>query len=431
VFRTYRDVLATPGALAFSSAALLSRLPMSMLGIGIVLLIQATSGSYALAGWVAGVFGLVNAVAAPWVARAVDRFGQARVMLPGIGVHLIGLALLIVTAQADAPAWAIYLAAVIAAGPTGSLGSLVRARWSYVLAGHEREQALLHTAYSLESVLDEVVYIIGPVLVTVLATAVWPPAGLIAAALSVGIGGVLWMLQRRTEPPPSGWRSGGGSGLLRAPGMIVLMLAMAGTGLIFGSMEVLAVAFADEQGAISASGVVLAIWAAGSLVAGLGYGIVHWRMSHGRRFLLAVVVLAVGVGPVMLAQNLVQLGFLIFLAGVAISPMLIAGNGVVQELVEAERLTEGLTWIIAAIGIGMSAGAAIAGSAVDALGARRAFIVPVVSGLTAATIVLLGARWLRSPTPAGGGGRATGTPPGGVSGVSAAPRSPARRAWRG
>lgn len=418
MFRTYRDVYSVPGSRGFSAAGLLARLPMSMLGIGIVLLVEATRGSYGMAGSVAGVFGLTNAVAAPWVARLVDRFGQFRVMLPGIAVHLAGLSTLIVSAQQRAPAWLVYASAVVAAGTTGSLGSLVRARWSYVLAGREREHALLHTAYSLESVLDEVVYIVGPVLVTVLATSVWAPAGLITAGVAVGVGGVLFVLQRGTEPPPAPRvsREPGAPrarGLLSAPGFLVLLPAMTCTGSIFGSMEVVTVAFTDEQGEIGLSGAVLAVWAFGSLLAGLLYGSVQWTIPPGRRFLLAVLVLAVGISPVLLAGSVTQLAMVILLGGFAISPTIIAGNALVQDLVPAQRLTEGLTWVISAIGIGMSAGAAVAGAAVDRIGAQDAYLVPVGSGLLAAVIVLAGSRALIRPAPVA---------PGALSGASAAPR---------
>lgn len=396
MFRTYRDVYSVPGSLRFSAAGLLARLPMSMLGIGIVLLVQAGRGSYALAGSVAGVFGLTNALAAPWVARLVDRFGQARVMLPGIAVHLAGLTTLILGVQLGAPTWAIYASAVVAAGTTGSLGSLVRARWSYALAGDEREHARLHTAYSLESVLDEVVYIVGPVLVTVLATSVWAPAGLITAGVAVGVGGVLLMLQRGTEPPASPGRTERGDGLLRAPGFLILLPAMACTGSIFGSMEVATVAFTDEEGVIGVSGAVLAVWAFGSLLSGLAYGAVQWTIPPGRRFMLAVIVLAAGISPVLLAGSVTQLALLIGLGGFAISPTIIAGNALVQEFVPPQRLTEGLTWIVSAIGIGLSAGAALAGAVVDRFGAHAAYRVPVCSGLVAAVIVLAGARLLRA-----------------------------------
>lgn len=395
MFRTYRDVLSLPGASAFAAAGALARLPLSMLGIGLVLLVAATTGSYATAGAVAGTFGLTGSITSPWVSRMVDRFGQARVLLPTITVHVTGLILLLVFALTEAPRWTIFAAAVISGASIGSIGSLVRARWSFALAGHERESTLLHTAYSLESVIDEVVFVSGPLLVTLLATKIAPAYGIIAAALAVGVGGTLLMLQRSTEPPPSGLQSGPRVGVLRAPGMVVLCLAMICVGVIFGSMEVLAVAFADERHHLDRAGLVLAVFALGSLLAGLWYGSVQWRWQAGRRFRLGVVLLACGVFPTLFVQSLPQLAAVIFIAGFAISPMLISGNALVQELVDPTRLTEGLTWIASAIGVGISAGAAISGAMVDAAGAQRAFVVPVSAGAGAAVLVLACSRWLR------------------------------------
>ena len=401
MLRPYRDVLSLPGARGFSAAGALARLPLSMLGIGLVLLVESATGSYATAGAVAGVFGLTSAVASPLVSRAVDRFGQAMVMLPAIAVHVSGLILILICAQLQAPIWTVFAAAVLSGLSIGSLGSLVRARWSYALTGHERESTLLHTAYSLESVVDEVVFVSGPLLVTLLATRLAPAWGIIAAALAVGLGGTALMLQRRTEPPPSGLRAEPGGGVLRAPGMVVLCLAMICVGVIFGSMEVLAVAFADERHHLERAGWVLAVFALGSLLAGLGYGSVQWQWPAGRRFRLGVVLLALGVIPVLFVQNLAALAVVVFIAGFGISPMLISGNALVQELVAPARLTEGLTWIGSGIGIGVSAGAALAGAAVDAIGAQRGFAVPVIAGVLAAVLVLACARWLRATVDAG------------------------------
>jgi MFS family permease len=176
---------------------------------------------------------------------------------------------------------------------------------------------------------------------------------------------------------------------------------------IFGSMEVLAVAFADERHHLDRAGWVLAVFALGSLLAGIAYGSVQWRWPAGRRFRLGVVLLASGVVPLLFVQNLPQMGGVVFVAGFAISPMLISGNALVQELVDPARLTEGLTWTVSGIGVGVSAGAAIAGAAVDAAGAQRAFAVPVSAGVLAAVLVLLCSRWLR-PVRRSQSARATG-----------------------
>ena len=390
----YRDVLSVPGARVFASSGLLARLPISMLGIGIVLLVEAATGSYGRAGAVAATFGVVQAVATPVVARAVDRFGQARVMRPAIAVHVVGLVLMVVAAQTAAPLVAFFAAAAVMGATIGSLGSLVRARWSYALAGDPREAARMHTAYSLESVLDEVVFIAGPLLVTLLAIRVSPSAAVLAAALAVGAGGTVLLAHRSSEPPVTGGRATAGTAVLAAPGMVVLALAFVCVGGIFGAVEVVTIAFTDERGSPGAAGWVLASFALGSLLAGVAYGSVSWRWPAGRRFVLGVVMLAVGVVPVMLVEEVVLLAVVVFVAGFTISPMLISGNALVPELVAPGRLTEGLAWVSTAIGVGVSAGSAVSGVLVDAVGAHRAFVVPVAAGALAAVVALAGSRSL-------------------------------------
>lgn len=393
----YRDVLSVPGARVFALSGLLARLPIAMLGIGIVLLVESATGSYGVAGAVAAVFGVVQAVATPAVARAVDRFGQARVMRPAIAVHVVGLLLMVVAAQVGSPTPAFFATAVLTGATIGSIGALVRARWSHALAGDPRAAVRLHTAYSLESVLDEVVFIAGPLLITLLAIQVSPSAGLLAAALAVAAGGAVLLAHRASEPPAAGGRAEAGTAVLRVPGMPVLVLAFVCVGGIFGSVEVVTIAFTDERGSPGAAGWVLAAFALGSLLAGVGYGAIQWRSPAGRRFVVGVLLLAVGVVPVMLVERVSLLVVVVFVAGFAISPMLISGNALVAELVVPARLTEGLAWVSTALGVGVSAGSALSGALVDAAGAHRAFVVPVAAGAFAAVVVLVGGRRLTAP----------------------------------
>jgi predicted MFS family arabinose efflux permease len=307
------------------------------------------------------------------------------------------MALLLISAQTGAPRWTVFAVAILAGTTIGSLGALVRARWSHLLAGHERGPALLHTAYSLESVMDEVVFISGPLLVTLLATRFSPTLGLLTAMAAAGIGGVLLLVQRRTEPRPSGRPARTGGGVLRARGMLVILAVMVCLGTIFGSVDVLVVAFADEQDALRAAGPVLASFAFGSFLAGLIYGGVQWRSGPGIRFVRAVLLIAAGISPLLLVRHLLVLAVVVFVAGFAISPILISGNALVREIMDADRLTEGLTWIASAIGVGVSTGAALAGAVVDGAGVRPGFAVPVGAGLVGALVVLVAGRRL---TPA-------------------------------
>lgn len=174
----------------------------------------------------------------------------------------------------------------------------------------------------------------------------------------------------------------------------MLVLTFVCVGGIFGSVEVVTVAFTDERGTPGSAGWVLAAFALGSLLAGVAYGAVHWHSASGPRFVVAVMLLAVGVTPVAFVDRIWNLSGVVFIAGFAISPMLISGNQLVQDLVVPDRLTEGLSWVATALGVGVSAGSALSGAVVDATDASTAYLVPVGAGLIATGVVLGGRRWL-------------------------------------
>ncbi len=406
VQRPYSDILRTPGTLAFSATGALARLPISMVGIGIVLMLSAIYESYGLAGRISAVYVLSNAIFGPQLARYVDRYGQARVMRPAIAVSCIGLAALILAASVAAHPFWLYVTAIVAGVPAGSFGSLVRARWSYVLDDDRQ----LHTAYSLESALDEVVFVVGPVLATVLATSVAPSAGLIVPIVALIVGGNLFLALRRTEPPASVPR-GAGPGeatttavvrrprtrsVLRSPGMAVLAIVFVAMGGIFGATDVSTVAFAQEQGSKSSAGFVLAAFALGSMISGLGYGARHWHTPLWKRFAVGMVALACGVSLFFLVSSISMLALVMFLTGFAIAPTLINGNGLVQHFVPADRLTEGLTWVGTTLGVGVSFGSSIAGMLIDQQGSHGGFLVVAASAGCAVVAVLASLGALRA-----------------------------------
>jgi MFS family permease len=405
VLDPYRRVLSVPGGAAFSAAGFVARLPISMQTLGVVLLVAATTGSYALAGAVSATFVLVQALLAPLQGRLADRLGQARVVVPALAVHTVGAAAVIGLALADAPVWTLFPAAAVFGGSYPQPGSLVRARWAHALAG----SPLLPTAFSLESVVDEVIFVVGPVLVTLLATQVAPAAGLLAAYGFSVVGCLALASQRRTEPPPQVAARGTPrpSSVLRLAGVRVLIAVGLALGSIFGSVEVATVAFTDERGQPAAAGIVLALLAAGSLIAGVWYGTVGWRSTPQRRFVLGVVLLAVAVAPLPLAPNVPVLAVLAFVGGFAISPALIAGFALLDRLVPPTSRTEGLAWFSTGIGIGLALSSSVSGQVVDAASGRAALAVTVASGLLAAGLVLAGARWLADIRPDPGVGDST------------------------
>ncbi len=196
--RPYADIFRIPGAWRFSAAGVVGRMPMSMFGLGTVLLISAVTGKYGVAGTVSAAGSLGYAFSSPRLARLVDATGQRRVLLPLLAVFAAATAALIVTVELRLPTWAFFVPGAIAGATMPSLGTMVRARWSVLLAGSSR----LHAAFSFESVADEFCFVVGPAAVTLLATEVFPAAGVGTAAV-LCLAGTLWFAaQRGTEPAP-------------------------------------------------------------------------------------------------------------------------------------------------------------------------------------------------------------------------------------
>ncbi|MBU4213723.1 MAG: MFS transporter [Cellulomonas sp.] len=400
----YRDVLARPGAARFSAAGVLARMPMSMVGIGTVLMVQAVYGSYALAGQVSGAYVVAQAVCSPILANLVDRFGQPRVMRPAVVVSAVGLVGLVGGGMlAVAPVW-LFLAAAVTGAGMGPFGALVRARWTLLLS---TEPGRLHTAYSWESALDEVVFIIGPVITTVLATSVNPAAGLVLPGVAMVVGGLWFLSQRRTAPPPAPRSQPRTRGtVLRAPGMVALLVVFVAIGAIFGATDVATVALATEQGHKALAGVILGAFGVGSLLAGLVYGARPRNGPLARSFVIGAVLLALGISSFVLVTTLPALAVAMLVTGLTIAPTIINGNALVSLLVPATRLTEGLTFLGTSIGVGVSVGSAVGGAMIDAHGARGGFLVTVAAGVIVLASALLSAPTLKLRAAQGAADRA-------------------------
>jgi MFS family permease len=390
VLAPYRDLLATPGGKVFSGAAFVARLPIAMIGLGIVLLVVSTEDRYGLAGAVSATFALVNAVAAPVIARFVDRLGQTRVLAPAVALYAGFLALFVVLVSVGAPVWSYFLTAAGAGVFAPSIGSLVRARWGYVLGSSPR----LTTAYAYESVLDEVIFVLGPLLVTVLATKVAPQAGLLAAVVFVVAGSAFLLAHRASEPPARTADDEEHPSALRSPGLGLLMLAMAFIGGVFGSVEISTVAFADHAGRAGLAGPLLACYAGGSATSGLIFGAVHWTVSARRRLMFGAATMTVTVVTLPFVDSMAALAAFLFLAGVGIAPTLISGFSLVERMVPEGTVTEGLTWATTGLIVGFSAATWLSGRLVDDAGVSEAFTVAIGSGLLALVVSLLGYRKL-------------------------------------
>jgi len=400
---TYRRVLGLPGALAFSLSGLVARLPISMVSLGIVILVSTRTGSYALAGTVSAAFLITNAVFAVLQARLVDRLGQSRVLPYSVGVFAGGLALMMLVVELDLGSPWPHLCAAVSGAAMPQIGSCVRARWT-VLVPDKQE---LQTAFAFEAVVDESVFMLGPILVTVLATAVHPLAGLAAAIVAAVSGTAFLVSQRRTEPPV---RDPDRPGQTPMPWPVLVPLTVCGLGMgvLFGGAEVATVAFADEAGAKGVSGLLLAVWALGSLLSGLVTGAVHLRAGNAARFRWGLLSMGLVMVPLPFVDGFVTLAVVLFLAGFSISPTLIASAAWIEEIVPADRLTEALTVFTTGLGAGIAPGAALVGVVVDSSGASAAYWVCAAAGLSGALVAFVTARVASRGRPSPTGSSASG-----------------------
>ncbi|WP_328928075.1 MFS transporter [Streptomyces sp. NBC_00190] len=390
----YRAIFAAPGTKAFSAAGLIGRLPISMVGVGILTMISEITGRYAMASALTGTLALAAAVIGPQVSRLVDQYGQRRVLRPATAVSVASVAVLLVAAANGWPDWTLFVCAAIA-GCVPSVGSMVRARWTVIYRESPRE---LHTAYSFESVIDEVCFIFGPIIAIMLSTVWFPEAGPLIAAVCLFAGVWLLTAQRATEPSPHPRdEHADRTSALRSPGLQVLTATFVATGAIFGSIDVSTLAFAEEQGHKSYASYILAVWALGSCIAGIVFGLLHLKGRTERRWVLGICAMAVSMIPLLLAGNLPFLAVALFVSGLAIAPTMITTMALIEAHVPRAKLTEGMTWISTGLAVGVAIGSSVTGLVIDAAGAQRGYVVSIASGAAAAAVAFAGYRRLTRP----------------------------------
>ncbi|GAB7030483.1 MFS transporter [Streptomyces sp. NPDC021749] len=392
----YRAIFGRPGTKSFSAAGLLGRMPLSMMSIGVVTMVSQLTGRYGLAGALSATLALSAAVLGPQISRLVDRHGQRRVLRPATLVSLAAVAGLLLSAQQRWPDWVLFVFAACA-GCVPSVGSMIRARWAELYRGSPRE---LHTAYSWESIVDEMCFIVGPILSIGLSTAWFPEAGPLLAGCFLAAG-VFWLTaQRATEPVPHPRGQQASGSALRSRGLQVLVGTFVATGAIFGAVDVVTVAFAEQSGHKAAASLVLAVYALGSCVAGAVFGLLHLKGHPSRRWVVGVGAMAVSMVPLQLVGSLPLLALALFVAGLSIAPTMVTTMALVEEHVPRSKLTEGMTWTSTGLAVGVALGSSAAGWVVDAAGAERGYLVPGASGVLAALVAFAGYHRLRPRQPA-------------------------------
>ncbi len=381
--RTYLDFLRRPHASRLLGGTLLGRLPNGMGALAIVLFTRAHHGGYTLAGVLSAVYGLAMAAGQPVLGRAMDRFGQPRILATGATVAAAGFALLAVNGLRPLPT---AVAGVVLAGSaTPPLEAGLRALWPSVLAGPAEVQA----AYALDAAAQELLFTFGPLIVIAAVT-----LSVEVALLLTGVLGMAGTLVVTSSRPSRTWRGehGGGhwAGPLRSPGMRRLIVSLVFVGVALGVFSVAAVAYADARHQPYASGLLLALMAVGALAGGIVYGRRPRAGSAHRRLIMLMAGLAAGYVPLAWAPAFPLMPVLALFSGVFLAPVLACSFTLVDGLAPRGTVTEAFAWVVTAFAVGSSAGAALAGVAGDAAGVHGAFAVAGFGGLIALLVIAAG-----------------------------------------
>ncbi|HEV2572772.1 MFS transporter [Methylocella sp. CPCC 101449] len=385
----YAEIFRAPGAKGFAAAGFVARLPIAMEAIGIVAMLSQTHGEYWLAGAVSATFALTNALIAPQISRLVDRYGQTRLLVPATLISVLAFTTLMLATHLRWPTWTLFVAALFAA-TMPSMPAMVRARWTEIFRGRPE----LNTAFAFESVADELVYIAGASLSVGLSVSLFPEAGVLVSTLCLALGSAAFILQRSTEPKVRPIEHGERQSAILLRPVQIITFALIFIGAIFATAEVTTVALTKQLGQPGAASLAIGVYAVGSFLVGIIVGALNLQAPLQRQLAVAVTVIVVTTLPLLIADTVPVLALALFVSGVAVSPTFITSFGLIERRVPPALLTEGITWVMTGIGIGMALGAFVTGWVVDTFGAQNGFWVSVAASLIALTTVLLGQRVL-------------------------------------
>ncbi|MFG3273696.1 MFS transporter [Streptomyces luteogriseus] len=387
----YLEILRARHAARLLVGTLVGRLPNATAAIAIVLFVRAEGGTYTLAGALAAVYGVANAVGQPVLGRIVDLRGQPLVQLPAAVLSALAMALFAFSGIGSLP---LAYAAVAGAGLfTPPLEGGLRALWPSVL----RREDQVHTAYAMDAVAQEVMFTVGPLLVT-LCVSLWSAQ---AALLVLNVVGVLGALSVVVSAPSRAWRSAPRDahwlGALRSPGLLALLAAFLFIGMALGSITVASVPYADENGGDAVYGWLMAALGFGALVGGAVYGARQWAGEPARRLRVLVALLVVCYLPLMLMPDAVPMVALTALAGVFLAPAIACAFVLVDRHAPRGTVTEAFSWLVTTFTVGHSVGTGVAGPVVEAGGALWGFAVPAVAGGVSLLVLTATGRVVAAP----------------------------------
>ncbi|WP_063775175.1 MFS transporter [Streptacidiphilus anmyonensis] len=403
----YLSVLRAPVVLRLLSGTLLGRLPAGMTVVAIALALHTAGASYAQIGLTSAAYAVSAAVGGPFLGRTVDRLGQPRVLLASAAVAATGYVLLALSPGSAAVALA---GAALAGAFMPPLEPCLRALWPDIVAEEQ-----LETAYALDSASQQVLYVAGPLLVAGIAAlgsardALWLAAGLgLVGTLVVATSGPARAWRPAPHPAVPGDSQDAGDagatgrhhwlGPLRSPGLVLLLLAFAGTGWSVGGQNILFVAYAQEHHGIpGGAGLLLALAALSGLLGALAYGAVRWKAPTATRTWAMAAGMAVCYLPLLAVPGPLGMSGAAALSGLGLAPLLAAAFVLIAELAPAGTTTEAFAWLVTVFSTGNALGSAASGAIVGS--SMRAAALVACAGIACGAVLLVVCRGrLRPPT---------------------------------
>lgn len=423
----YAVLFSIPGTKAFCASGALARLPMSMMGLGIILALNHLYDNWTIAGTMSAAYVLATAAVTPLYARLFDRFGQRKVGKIVLAIQIVAMLGFAFAALVRVPIPLLFLLAIIMGLTQFAFGALVRTRWAYVL-DRTGNSEMLNTAYALESAIDEIVFIFGPILAAFLAASVHPVSQLFVPTAASAIGGTIFFTLRDTQPPvvqaievnaastddedvraanvpgrvdAKATRlslkqlKGNGTktkrNVLTYAGVIPLLLAFIIFNMSFTAFDTSMTAVMKSLHLDSVLGVQLAMLAVGSCIGALAFGSRELKGSRWLHMVLFLSAMTIGFAIIHTCMgNLIVMGLMEILTGLTVSPVFASGNLVMKDTVPEESLTEGLSWVSTAGTVGASFGSMITGIVLDHATPNTSLMMPWIFVLCSIPFALLG-----------------------------------------
>lgn len=432
----YVRLFSFEGTRAFCISGAIARLPISMMGLGIVLALNHIYNNWTIAGTMSAAYVLSQAAVTPLYAKLFDRFGQRKVGVIALSAQVICMLSFATAALFHIPLPILFALAILMGVTQFAFGALVRTRWAYTLK-NQSDDTLLNVAYALESGIDEIVFIFGPILAAWLATSVHPVSQLFVPVLASGLGGAWFLSLKNTQPavvkivqvesaPASDEdvqnaisdqsedvqksnnatklidklslkqlrntnRKNKPKNVLLYRGIIPLVVMFLVFNMSFSAFDVSVTAAMRAQGLDKLIGLQLALFACGSLVGAVIFGSHKFRGSNWSHLIVFLSLLTVGFILMNInIDRLVLLSIFELLSGLCVSPIFATGNLIVKDTIPEHSLTEGLSWLPTASAVGASLGSMVAGFAIDAWSSHGGMMVPWISTLIAIPIASIG-----------------------------------------